>query len=1115
MKNRSLQKLLATVLLSCLSVVHASPAAPGLMQLKNKDGQEFTAQLKGDEWFSWAETKEGFVAVKNTKSGDFEFAQIKNGDLVPSGTKTTGTKGIAAVQTTPTGFLKANTAEFRALLKSRQQPPQINAYSGKKSLAAVSSASSTGVTSISSGQSFNHGPNSQWNQLKAPPATIPLLVIILEFNDQQLRSPVSTWAQKIFGMAPGQMGNFYNTVSNGKFHFVPAQETQGTVNDGIMKVRLAMNHPNLGSAIGTTERYMALDQLDGYINFAAYDTNGDHVLSREELAIIYIYSGGETASGSSLPSVWAHATSDSGIFHDGVELGPYARFGERQFSPPDDHDATYGVIAHELGHSAFGLPDLYDYDGSSGGIDNYCLMSGGSWGSAPTEFMGASPSAPSAWVRYRLGFTDATTVTPGTALNQTLKPQSHQGTMTLIQTDLPQEYFLVENRYPDGTDISLANSGYDAVTGGAMIWHIDESQYSNSDDARRLVDYENNPNNSAQHFWPYTGMTSFDTNSVPNSKDNSNTATGVTVSAISRLNDVDHSVSFVAEKRMAMLYPSMNFRGTSNNWVATPMTAIAPGIWETVQNFAVGTVNPRFKFDVYGNWATNFGDTNKDGALELGGGDITMTPGNYSIRFYESTMRWGFTTFNAPPVAKAGPDQVVTVNQLVTFDGSASTDSDGTISSYSWSNGLTGAKPTFTYSAVGTYIVTLTVTDNLGATSTDDVIIDVKAAAANQMPTARIVVPATATVGQAVVFDGSTSSDPDGTIASYQWTVSGAVGTLSGVKPSYTFAAPGTYIVSLVVTDNLGGQSTSVASTINVGSAAYKQTYPQVYYRGTTNNWLADQKMSLVGDNLWSTTVIAPATGTQTFKFDIYANWATNFGDNNADGLAEQSGGNITLPAGGGTFVITFNDATRRYTVSKQTSGNQLPIAVVPANQTITGTATVSLDGSASSDPDGQIMSYQWSQVSGTSLTISNPTAAKASVVLPTVTAATSYRFRLVVTDNSGATASAEFVVTQNPVQACTPVYSKMGLRGTSNNWGNTAMTLAADCSWETTAVFGSTTTERFKFDVNADWVTNFGDTNKDGIADSAGSDIAISQGAGTYLIRFNDSSKRYTVVKQ
>ncbi len=59
---------------------------------------------------------------------------------------------------------------------------------------------------------------------------------------------------------------------------------------------------------------------------------------------------------------------------------------------------------------------------------------------------------------------------------------------------------------------------------------------------------------------------------------------------------------------------------------------------------------------------------------------------------------------------------------------------------------------------------------------------------------------------------------------------------------------------------------------------------------------------------------------------------------------------------------------------------------------------------------------------------------------------------------------------------------------------------------------FGGSTKESFKFDVNGDWVTSFGDTNKDGIADLGGSNIAIPQGSANYRIRFNDSTLAYTV---
>jgi len=83
------------------------------------------------------------------------------------------------------------------------------------------------------------------------------------------------------------------------------------------------------------------------------------------------------------------------------------------------------------------------------------------------------------------------------------------------------------------------------------------------------------------------------------------------------------------------------------------------------------------------------------------------------------------TTANAnlPPVANAGEDITVLMGNTAQFNASASYDPNGTIVSYSWNNGLTGVNPTKVYNTVGDYTVILTVTDNLGATGTDQVIV--------------------------------------------------------------------------------------------------------------------------------------------------------------------------------------------------------------------------------------------------------------------------------------------------------------------------------------------------------------------------------------------------------
>ena len=79
---------------------------------------------------------------------------------------------------------------------------------------------------------------------------------------------------------------------------------------------------------------------------------------------------------------------------------------------------------------------------------------------------------------------------------------------------------------------------------------------------------------------------------------------------------------------------------------------------------------------------------------------------------------------NIPPIAAAGPDKTALVSEVVSFDASGSTDSDGTISTYEWDLGdgsakVQGKTASHSYSNANTYTVTLTVTDDKGAASTD------------------------------------------------------------------------------------------------------------------------------------------------------------------------------------------------------------------------------------------------------------------------------------------------------------------------------------------------------------------------------------------------------------
>src|SRR5581483_4083320 len=123
-----------------------------------------------------------------------------------------------------------------------------------------------------------------------------------------------------------------------------------------------------------------------------------------------------------------------------------------------------------------------------------------------------------------------------------------------------------------------------------------------------------------------------------------------------------------------------------------------------------------------------------------------------------------------------------------------------------------GATASHAYAAGGTYNVTLTVTDNRGATGSTTQQVTVTGPP-NQAPSACFSSSAASLVAS---FNGTCSSDPDGSVVSWSWAF-GDGGTGSGATPSHTYAAGGTYNVTLTVTDN-NGATGSVTHAVNVTS---------------------------------------------------------------------------------------------------------------------------------------------------------------------------------------------------------------------------------------------------------------------------------------------------------
>ena len=141
------------------------------------------------------------------------------------------------------------------------------------------------------------------------------------------------------------------------------------------------------------------------------------------------------------------------------------------------------------------------------------------------------------------------------------------------------------------------------------------------------------------------------------------------------------------------------------------------------------------------------------------------------------------------------------------FDGSNSSDPDGHIASHFWSfgdgAGTAGATANHRYTANGTFTVTLFVTDDAGATREQQQSV-VVSGVTNAPPVA---VFTTGCAGLTCTVSGLPSTDPDGHITQYTWDFGD--GTMAdGALVGHTYAAPGTYTVTLSITDNLGARGT-------------------------------------------------------------------------------------------------------------------------------------------------------------------------------------------------------------------------------------------------------------------------------------------------------------------
>ena len=465
-----------------MSVAQAAPlAAPGESLARQPDGTTFAIRQHGNGSVIWY-SHDDYTIVRND-AGQWVYAQAV---------------AVAKHVGGPATVIGAS-----PFVVGRADPAAAGLQPNLTPVISVSAAAAAKSVTAS-------------NPMVAATGSIPLLVI-LGYYDDAVNAPNCSACAKtspdyfqeaVFSKVPEAKSvvNYFSQASLGTLAVIPVAESHGEANDGIVGwLNLGATTPE-GTTLSTSaykSNTLAADAINAamaYVDFTAYDTNGDAVVSARELSILVIIAGYEGSYGrdensktlsedTTSPRVWGQSRSFVPAF-SGVEAPVQSRNGKTvtinttesggmtysvMAELHGDHPATIGIMAHELGHAMLGLPDLYDITNASSGIGVWSLMSYGSWGQSFADtYAGATPVMLDAWSRYAMGW--ITPVTPSSG-SQFTADASHgsDADVILLPTDKDLEYFLIENRQNGGFDRGLERLLVSVTFGGLAVWHIDDS----------------------------------------------------------------------------------------------------------------------------------------------------------------------------------------------------------------------------------------------------------------------------------------------------------------------------------------------------------------------------------------------------------------------------------------------------------------------------------------------------------------------------------------------------------------------------------------------------------------------------------------------------------------
>ena len=421
MKKAKLLILLA-LLLIMMPFLHAVPAIPHPVTFTQPNGDTLTAMIKGDERINWYESMDGYTLLFN-QAGYLSYAQLDaNGNLQPSDMIATN---IEERNIVTRSFL--NNIEKGLFYSDVQQQLMLKVWEIEDNMPPKSE------------RVIGH---------------YKTLCAFVQFPEKAM---VRTMDE--FDGLLNQLGYTGNGTGSVRDYFKESSYNQFDLTITLCGVYTAPNSEAYYAGSGGTSsncRVLAtwLAQqvaAEPDIDFRDYDSDNDGYVD----GFHFIFAGRGQEAGGGNYTIWSHKwNTSSTVIQNGKRIDVYSCSPELLYSDI----TTIGVICHEMTH-AFGAPDFYDTNGSTGGsytgTGSWDLMAGGSWNGSPG---GNRPPHHNMFTKVQFGW-----VTPmilnsaATIINM---PNSAENPVAYrINTMTNNEYFLLENRQQLKFDTSIPGSG--------------------------------------------------------------------------------------------------------------------------------------------------------------------------------------------------------------------------------------------------------------------------------------------------------------------------------------------------------------------------------------------------------------------------------------------------------------------------------------------------------------------------------------------------------------------------------------------------------------------------------------------------------------------------------